>query len=203
MSTIKTNQLAHTANGASVYTLPTTDGSTGQVLQTNGSGVLSWVSLPTPGITMIDQWRINDHVTLTTTKTAVSSNWERNDNNGYTGIGTGMTESSGVFTFPTTGIYLVRMFATTYGNGGATTAMHAQIQGQKAGGSFADKAQGSDAAYTTNAYGSIANEIVWDCESTSGDKIRMTAHANNANRWLLGSSTVQRTGFTFIRFGDT
>ena len=44
MSTIKTNQLAHTANGASVYTLPQTDGSSGQVLQTNGSGVLSWVT---------------------------------------------------------------------------------------------------------------------------------------------------------------
>ena len=38
MSTIKTNQLAHTANGASVYTLPQTDGSVGQVLKTDGSG---------------------------------------------------------------------------------------------------------------------------------------------------------------------
>jgi len=44
MSTLKTNQLAHTANGASVYTLPQTDGSAGQVLTTNGSGVLSWAS---------------------------------------------------------------------------------------------------------------------------------------------------------------
>ena len=44
MSTIKTNQLAHTANGASVYTLPQTDGSAGQVLTTNGSGVLSWAN---------------------------------------------------------------------------------------------------------------------------------------------------------------
>ena len=46
MSQIKTNQLAHTANGASVYTLPQTDGSAGQVLKTDGSGNLSWV---TPG----------------------------------------------------------------------------------------------------------------------------------------------------------
>ena len=38
MSTIKTNQLAHTANGASVFTLPQTDGSNGQALKTNGSG---------------------------------------------------------------------------------------------------------------------------------------------------------------------
>lgn len=45
MSTIKTNQLAHTANGAATYTLPQTDGSAGQVLKTDGSGNLSWVSL--------------------------------------------------------------------------------------------------------------------------------------------------------------
>ena len=44
MSTIKTNQLAHTANGASVYTLPTTDGSAGQVIKTDGSGNLSFTS---------------------------------------------------------------------------------------------------------------------------------------------------------------
>lgn len=44
MSTIKTNQLAHTANGASVYTLPQTDGSANQVLKTDGSGNLSWVT---------------------------------------------------------------------------------------------------------------------------------------------------------------
>ena len=42
MSTIKTNQLAHTANGASVFTLPTTDGTNGQALKTNGSGTLSF-----------------------------------------------------------------------------------------------------------------------------------------------------------------
>ena len=45
MSTIKTNKLVHTANGASEFTLPQTDGSAGQVLQTNGSGVLSWVTV--------------------------------------------------------------------------------------------------------------------------------------------------------------
>ncbi len=42
MSTIKTNQLAHTANGASVYTLPQTDGSANEVIKTDGSGNLSF-----------------------------------------------------------------------------------------------------------------------------------------------------------------
>ena len=44
MSTIKTNQIQHNSVGAATYTLPATDGSAGQVLQTNGSGVLSWVT---------------------------------------------------------------------------------------------------------------------------------------------------------------
>ena len=39
---VKTNQVSHTANGASVFTLPQTDGSANQVLKTNGSGALSF-----------------------------------------------------------------------------------------------------------------------------------------------------------------
>tara|TARA_B100000131_G_scaffold278527_1_gene283089 strand:+ start:3472 stop:4047 length:576 start_codon:yes stop_codon:yes gene_type:complete len=49
MSTIKTNQLAHTANGASVFTLPTADGSANQFLKTNGSGQLAFASLAAGG----------------------------------------------------------------------------------------------------------------------------------------------------------
>ena len=39
---VKTNQVAHTADGASVFTLPQTDGSATHVLKTNGSGTLSF-----------------------------------------------------------------------------------------------------------------------------------------------------------------
>ena len=44
MSKIQANQIQHTQNGAAVFTLPTSDGSAGQVLTTNGSGVLSWTN---------------------------------------------------------------------------------------------------------------------------------------------------------------
>ena len=53
------------------------------------------------GITEADQWRITDDFTPSG---YVTANWERNDTN-FDKIGTGMTESSGVFTFPSTGIY--------------------------------------------------------------------------------------------------
>lgn len=43
MSKIQTNQIQHTANGAAEFTLPTSDGTSGQLLKTNGSGTLSFV----------------------------------------------------------------------------------------------------------------------------------------------------------------
>ena len=45
MSTIKTNQLAHTANGATVFTLPQADGSANQAIKTDGSGSLGFTSV--------------------------------------------------------------------------------------------------------------------------------------------------------------
>ena len=44
MSRLVTNELAHTANGAAVYTLPQTDGSAGQFMKTDGSGNLSFAA---------------------------------------------------------------------------------------------------------------------------------------------------------------
>ena len=44
MSRLVTNELAHTANGAAVYTLPQTDGSAGQFIKTDGSGNLSFAA---------------------------------------------------------------------------------------------------------------------------------------------------------------
>tara|TARA_R100001224_G_scaffold112162_2_gene93971 strand:+ start:469 stop:1095 length:627 start_codon:yes stop_codon:yes gene_type:complete len=72
MSTIKTNQLAHTANGASVYTLPQTDGSAGQVLTTNGSGVLSWANDSAGKILQVQQTHYSD---LLSNSTASGGEW--------------------------------------------------------------------------------------------------------------------------------
>ena len=44
MSKIQANQIQHTQNGAAVFTLPTSDGSSGQFLKTNASGALSFGS---------------------------------------------------------------------------------------------------------------------------------------------------------------
>ena len=187
-----------------VFKLPQADGSAGQILQTDGNGNLSFVDKPTSGITMADQWRISDHIDLGTSDTDITTLWERNDSTGFEKIGTGMTQSSGIFTFPQTGIYWVQLFATTYGAAGATNVVTTRIYTRKNGGAYAYRAQGSEQAYTTNAYGCISMSILFDVEDVSGDNLKLAALAPSAaNTKLLGSSTVQRTGFTFIRLGDT
>ena len=62
------------------------------------------------GITEADNWRITTDFTPSGAE-VITANWERVDTyaNGY--MGTGMTESSGIFTFPSTGHYLVQFHA--------------------------------------------------------------------------------------------
>jgi hypothetical protein len=63
------------------------------------------------GITETDQWRLTADFS-TGGDNFLTTNLERVDNTGFGYIGTGMTESSGVFTFPSTGIYLVNFTAS-------------------------------------------------------------------------------------------
>src|SRR6056300_24241 len=58
------------------------------------------------GITEADQWRLTANLG---TNGDITSNLERVDTTGFGYLGTGMTESSGVFSFPSTGIYKIEM----------------------------------------------------------------------------------------------
>ena len=63
------------------------------------------------GITESDQWRLTTNITTIVSQTVLSSGWERSDTYGASYIGTGMTQSSGVFTFPSTGTWLIQIAA--------------------------------------------------------------------------------------------
>ena len=58
------------------------------------------------GISEADQWRITTDVGASGV-TQITANWERADTYGSNKLGTGMTQSSGVFTFPSTGFWRV------------------------------------------------------------------------------------------------
>ena len=202
MSTIKTNQLAHTANGAAIYTLPQTDGSAGQVLQTNGSGVLSWVTLPASGLTMADQWRITSSLNGVSSSTYITANWERVDTDGFGKIGTGMTESSGEFTFPSTGIYHIDIRGRGSKGNGEVTYAGVKIHVTTDGSNYSEAANSFQGSGGTGYYYAIGCQHILDVTNTSTHKVKFQFEASHPAD-LHGNSNYTDTGVTFIRLGDT
>ena len=200
MSTIKTNQLAHTANGAATYTLPQTDGSAGQVLQTNGSGVLSWVTLPTAGITMADQWRNTGN--FNSQNEVISFNWERVDTN-FSQIGTGMSYSSGIFSFPQTGIYFVEFHAQMYLASAAARYIGINLQVTENNSSYTTRAEGyGNVSNNSTSYTQAEVKYILDVPDISNVKVRFRSDSETTVSYA-GSSDENRTVATFIRLGDT
>ena len=79
---------------------------TGELTTTNGgTGATSF----TAGITGAQQWRLNS--SYTGDADPISSNLEADDADGYGNIGTAMTNSSGILSFPSTGYYFIHVVA--------------------------------------------------------------------------------------------
>ena len=89
------------------FKLPAADGSAGQILQTDGNGNLTFVDKPTSGLAMADQWRRTATLNTNGAENFITTDWARVSGGGFGTLGTGMSESGGIFTFPSTGIYLV------------------------------------------------------------------------------------------------
>ena len=183
------------------FKLPTSDGSAGQVLQTDGSGNLSWV---TPGVSMADQWRITAAHAVPTQNSVISANWERVDGTAQGTLGTGMTQSSGVFTFPQTGIYLVRFQGYLEENTSTSQAQVEMRASTDGGSSYSTIAYSvcSIPDLSTYTYNHIQMESLVDVTNVSNVRVFWQSYSATATA-LDGSSSQNRTYATFIRVGDT
>jgi len=157
----------------------------------------SFAEVPAGGITMADQWRITANHTTSGT---ITSNWERVDNTGWGGIGTGMTESSGVFTFPSTGVYSIRF--TCQGNGVDNDNINGYIQVTVNNADYTDVAR---ANYSTTAgeFNASSTEFLFDVTNVTTHKARMKADSIDAGSAVVGSTSESQTFVTFVRLGDT
>ena len=188
------------------FKLPQSDGSAGQVLQTDGNGNLSWYTIPTysQGLSMADIWRISSGGTLgTDTITQFTSNWERADTYGSGQLGSGMTESSGVFTFPSTGIYQVTAMMQFKRNSGENRFADLNIQVTTNNSSYNTAAVGAASFaqdYSTNT--AVAN-LFLDVTNVSTHKVRFNAYTNRSSILYLANSTSNACSFTFLKLGET
>ena len=80
------------------------------------------------GLSEADQWRLNIDQGVQAGTYTIVNNWERVDSNSFEKIGTGMTQSSGVFTFPSTGYWLIDHHLRGNQVTGATRSVFFSIQ---------------------------------------------------------------------------
>ena len=172
------------------------------IITSNGSGTFT-SSLPNTGITMADQWRWT--ADFTGNAQPITSNWERNDTS-FDKIGTGMSESSGIFTFPQTGIYQVDTFTHMYLNSNSRYNEIA-IQLSTDGGSnysvIADGYTSISNNTSSTTYANVSTKTIIDVTNASNFKVSFKVTHHDTNTTVAGSSTYNSNAATFIRLGDT
>jgi hypothetical protein len=102
--TTKWNVLASGSGGIWDSTLAL--GTAGKIVQVNSGATALEFTDPPQGISETDQWRFTTNSTSVQNPFGGSGNFERVDDPSWAKIGTGMTNSSGIFSFPVTGMWL-------------------------------------------------------------------------------------------------
>ena len=171
----------------------------GKVIQLNDSG-----NIPSNLLNPVaDQFRLNADQAITASEVDLTA-WERVDTAGQGTTTSQLTQSSGIFSFPSTGLYLV-MFHASIGR----TAANVDIIDLRLRGST-DNFTGNNLLVESSAgiTGSTPSEIaplvtLLNVTNTTNDKLKITVEADATGTTLKGSSATNKTYITFLRITGT
>ena len=203
---IKLRSPAHSAGQSYTLTFPTGNVTAGKVLKvdsvsgsgTTGIGQLSFGAAG--GITVADQFRVT--ADMTSNQDPVSSNIERIDTAGQGGItDSQMSVSSGIFTFPATGIYLVDAFGTgTINSSGDNISL--MIYATTDNSNYNLVAASNDGTSGNGNTNCNCHSFI-DVTDTSNVKVKFAVGSIASGSKFQGVTNYNQTCFTFIRLADT
>ena len=155
------------------------------------------------GIGVAGQFRLTTG--FTGSANPIASNYEEVDTF-YSRIGSAVTESSGVFTMPSTGVYMIVAHTSVQYNG-ELNYHELILQGSSDGFSsdtstIASKYCASADHGTTSYYGASTHAI-YDVTNTSNNKVRLRVNSAQGGATTKGSSSNSQTSLTFIKLGET
>jgi hypothetical protein len=149
----------------------------------------------TSGLDGFQQFRLNAN--LTSNAQFITANWEAPDSD-YEAIGSQVSESSGVFSFGSTGKYLIILQGSGYAPSGAYNNL--QIQVDSGDGTFTNRATAKVGASGMENSG-YANALI---DVTSTDfKVKIYKSTNNASTITYGETDANQTCVSFMRIGAT
>ena len=188
-------------DGSGNYTILTNGGSLGSdktITVPNTTGTMALTSdISAPGLTGFQAFRIT--ADLTSNAQYVTANWEEFDTY-YEAIGSYISESSGVFSFSSTGKYWMTAQAEMYAPAGAYANFN--IEGTIDNSNYEILARGSTPGGTIRMAGTTIGTL-FDVTDVSTHKIKFFKETNSASTVMYGNTTKVMTGITFARLGDT
>ena len=153
-----------------------------------------------------DVWRITSSATNSAggAEMHFNANWERGDTDGCGKIGTGMSESSGIFTFQSTGLWHIDF--RTVGKKSSIFIKYISIEIQTTLNNSAYS--GSSEGYTHlqnnsgGGWAGLSATTLFDVTDTSNCKCKFVASGDDPFEFF-GSSSENQTYAIFTRLGDT
>jgi len=159
------------------------------------------------GISNADYWRIGSQQDISaTTETTITGSWAQQTARGGAGgeLGSGLTESSGIFSFPSTGIWYVSAWFRVFRNGDSryiNTSMEVTLDNSSYnhmsyGSGFIQQTQSDNTTTQINITGLV------DCENTTNVKFRYRM-TSASDVFITGDSNYSISGLVAMRLGDT
>ena len=186
------------------FKLPQSDGSAGQVLQTDGNGNLSWVTLPTANaaFSMLDIYHLTAEKDLSAGTTYIlDSDFTRRT---HGAIGTGLTKSGQYFSFPSTGIYWINFRSETKIDSTQSSRYRVNsIWTTNDNSSYTERASNSAIpGLNSHTYSMNETSYIFDVVNTSLDKFYCSVLQEVVGK-VRGSSTGVQTQLIVYKIAET
>ena len=152
------------------------------------------------GLTMANQWRLT--ADFNNNADPIASNWEVCDTHGYISLGSNMTESSGIFTFPATGIYYIE-FHSTHVAAAIDGLMDIVINTTTDNSSYNVIARKSFGISRASDYMEASTSTMFDVTNTTNCKVSFSIASVSSDTTTRGHGGQNETFVTIIRLGDT
>ena len=195
-STIITGQTAETSI-ATDDTVLIHDTSAGALRKMTRANFVSGIG----GVTHIDQWYLSSNQTYGSSGAVTLTGFTQNTEK-FTTLGSSMSESSGIWTFPTTGYWMIcPTFYLQNSAGSASGYLGGLLHTTNDNSTYVAVLQTYSSAYANGAYASPNFTYVMDVTNTTNDKCKILIEGSGG--WTAEGGYHAKTGVKFIRLGDT
>jgi hypothetical protein len=149
------------------------------------------------GLSEADQWRLH---TGFSGGGVITTNLERNDSASFTKLGTGMTQSSGVFAFPSTGYWLVTFNLAFELNIDNYAGGHKIYYTGDNGSTWVTAASAASSSAANAHYHTVETKEIFDITDISNQKVKFGSGAGQSTN---GNTSYSHTSMVFIKLGET